>query len=62
MAQNVSARTRHVESKQNNRALALVALGPTAELDGEGDSKLGELKHMSEAKFVRNIDTTTRPR
>ena len=46
--------------KQGNRvpgASYSVVLGPTTQLNGERNSKLGELEHMTEAEFIRDIHT-----
>ena len=32
---------------------------PATGLDSEGDSELGELEHMRETEFVRDVDATT---
>lgn len=45
--------------KQGNRvpgASYSVVLGPTTQLNGERNSKLGELEHMTEAEFIRDVD------
>lgn len=45
--------------KQGNRVLGVrrsVILGPTAQLNGERHGELGELKHVAEAEFLRDVD------
>lgn len=49
--------------KQGNRvpgagAKRSVALRPAAQLNSKSDSQLGELKHVGEAEFIRDVQTT----